>query len=220
MSPRPRTHGPSASRRRRALLDAAVELAGELGAAAVTHRAVAERAGLPPSTTTYFFESIDDLVAEALVTYTAERITEIEQLVATVPDDMTPSEMFARSAQFLMSTPKHHAVAQMEVYLLASRDAELAGPVADAIEAYRRVTVTLLRTVGVRRAQAAARAFQAMADGFAIHHLANPSAGDEDELRRANIALYVAFSLDDDEMAEWERRMAAPLTAAASSRTQ
>ncbi len=219
MSPRPRTHGPSASRRR-ALLDAAVELAGELGAAAVTHRAVAERAGLPPSTTTYFFESIDDLVAEALVTYTAERIIEIEQLVATVPDDMTPSEMFARSAQFLMSTPKHHAVAQMEVYLLASRDAELAGPVADAIEAYRRVTVTLLRTVGVRRAQAAARAFQAMADGFAIHHLANPSAGDEDELRRANIALYVAFSLDDDEMAGWERRMAAPLTAAGPARAQ
>jgi len=216
MSPRPRTHGPSASRRRRALLDAAVELAGELGAAAVTHRAVAERAGLPPSTTTYFFESIHELVAEALVTYTAERIAEIEQLVAAVPDDMTPSEMFTRAASVLTATPKHHAVAQMEVYLLASRDAELAAPVADAIEAYRRVTVTVLRAAGIRRAQAAARAFQAMADGFALHRLANPGPNDEDELRRAAIALYVAYSLDDDEIAAWERRMSAPLSSADS----
>ena len=38
----------------------------QVGAGAVTHRAVAARAGVPLSTTSYFFSSIDELVTEAL----------------------------------------------------------------------------------------------------------------------------------------------------------
>jgi DNA-binding transcriptional regulator YbjK len=54
------------SRRRRAgLLAAAVDLLTEGGFAAVTHRAVAHRAGLPLAATTYYFTSRDQLLAEA-----------------------------------------------------------------------------------------------------------------------------------------------------------
>ena len=66
MAADPRTHRASAQRRRAALLDAAAELAAEIGAGAVTHRAVAARAGVPLSTTSYFFGSIDELVTEGL----------------------------------------------------------------------------------------------------------------------------------------------------------
>ncbi|GAA4809097.1 TetR/AcrR family transcriptional regulator [Tomitella cavernea] len=52
--------------RRRCLVDAAVELLREGGISAIRHRAVAERAGVPLSATTYYFKSIDDLVASAI----------------------------------------------------------------------------------------------------------------------------------------------------------
>lgn len=52
--------------RRRCLVDAAVELLREGGISAIRHRAVAERAHVPLSATTYYFSSIDDLVASAI----------------------------------------------------------------------------------------------------------------------------------------------------------
>ncbi|MEU7898732.1 TetR family transcriptional regulator [Nonomuraea sp. NPDC049152] len=54
-----------ARRRRAALLAAAVDLLTEGGFAAVTHRAVAQRAALPLAATTYYFTSRDQLLAEA-----------------------------------------------------------------------------------------------------------------------------------------------------------
>ena len=43
---------------------ATLELIGEHGPDAVTHRAVAERAGLPLSATTYWFDSKEELLQE------------------------------------------------------------------------------------------------------------------------------------------------------------
>ncbi|WP_440900296.1 TetR/AcrR family transcriptional regulator [Actinosynnema sp.] len=57
---------PKGVRRRQALVEAAAELLVEGGFAALRHRAVAERAGLPLASTTYYFDSIDDLVTAAL----------------------------------------------------------------------------------------------------------------------------------------------------------
>ncbi|MFI7611149.1 TetR/AcrR family transcriptional regulator [Nonomuraea terrae] len=54
-----------ARRRRATLLTAAVDLLTEGGFAAVTHRAVAQRAQLPLAATTYYFTSRDHLLAEA-----------------------------------------------------------------------------------------------------------------------------------------------------------
>ncbi|SEH01446.1 regulatory protein, tetR family [Nonomuraea solani] len=52
-------------RRRATLLSAAVDLLTDGGFAAVTHRAVAQRAHLPLAATTYYFASRDQLLAEA-----------------------------------------------------------------------------------------------------------------------------------------------------------
>ncbi|MFR9730445.1 TetR/AcrR family transcriptional regulator [Saccharopolyspora sp. MS10] len=57
---------PKGERRRRALVEAAVELLADGGLEAVRHRAVAERAGLPLASTTYYFDSLDDLIAAAV----------------------------------------------------------------------------------------------------------------------------------------------------------
>jgi DNA-binding transcriptional regulator YbjK len=68
---------PKGERRRYALVSAAAELLCEGGFDAVRHRAVARRAGLPLASTTYYFSSLDDLIANA-VEYVGTR--EAEQL--------------------------------------------------------------------------------------------------------------------------------------------
>lgn len=57
---------PKGERRRYALVSAAADLLCEGGFDAVRHRAVARRAGLPLASTTYYFSSLDDLIASAV----------------------------------------------------------------------------------------------------------------------------------------------------------
>ncbi len=57
---------PKGERRRGALVSAAAELLSEGGFEAVRHRAVARRAGLPLASTTYYFSSLDELIAAAV----------------------------------------------------------------------------------------------------------------------------------------------------------
>lgn len=57
---------PKGERRRHALVSAAAELLCEDGFDAVRHRAVARRAGLPLASTTYYFSSLEDLLANAV----------------------------------------------------------------------------------------------------------------------------------------------------------
>lgn len=63
------------------MLRATLELIGEHGTDAVTHRAVAERAGVPLSATTYYFASREDLLEQALLDAAREEIEWIEGLV-------------------------------------------------------------------------------------------------------------------------------------------
>jgi DNA-binding transcriptional regulator YbjK len=57
---------PKGERRRQALVEAAAELLVHGGFDAIRHRAVAERAGLPLASTTYYFDSLDELVTAAV----------------------------------------------------------------------------------------------------------------------------------------------------------
>lgn len=57
---------PKGERRRQALVEAAAGLLVDGGFDAIRHRAVAERAGLPLASTTYYFDSLDELVAAAV----------------------------------------------------------------------------------------------------------------------------------------------------------
>ncbi|MCU1649836.1 MAG: putative transcriptional regulator, partial [Pseudonocardia sp.] len=58
MAIRPATHRASGQARRAQLLQAAVEVIAEQGVGGASHRAIATRAGMPLSTTSYFFASL------------------------------------------------------------------------------------------------------------------------------------------------------------------
>ncbi len=74
-------------RRRAALVAAAAELLGSGGFDAVRHRAVAERAGLPLASTTYYFASLDDLVVAAMERRGRDELAEVRAELDALPAD-------------------------------------------------------------------------------------------------------------------------------------
>jgi len=76
---------PKGERRRQALVEAARDLLVERGFDAVRHRAVAERAGLPLASTTYYFDSLDDLVTAAVERHARGELERGRALLAELP---------------------------------------------------------------------------------------------------------------------------------------
>lgn len=77
---------PRNTRRRNALADAAIEVLGTSGIHKLSHRAVDERAGLPPGTATNYFPRRDDLLAAA-----AERVAELHMAEMAAADRAAPN---------------------------------------------------------------------------------------------------------------------------------
>ncbi|MGB3351312.1 MAG: TetR family transcriptional regulator [Mycobacterium sp.] len=75
---------PKGERRRYALVSAAADLLCEGGFDAVRHRAVARRAGLPLASTTYYFSSLEDLIAKAVEHVGTREATELRDRVAVL----------------------------------------------------------------------------------------------------------------------------------------
>lgn len=182
--------------RREALLRAAVELIAEGGLPAITHRAVAARAGLPPSTTGYFFASIDDLATEALRVYAEREITDYLDFAREAAGD----------ADRLLEVVGNRAVdpqlalAQVSIYLEARRNPALREPVGEVVERFRATADALLRSIGFPDATAASPAVVALLDGFMLQHLATPDHPlSADSLITAIRALLTGFLLDEDE---------------------
>ena len=76
---------PKGERRRYALVTAAAELLCHGGFEAVTHRAVAQRAGLPLASTTYYFSSLDALVEAAIEHIGAVEISALRDRIHELP---------------------------------------------------------------------------------------------------------------------------------------
>jgi DNA-binding transcriptional regulator YbjK len=76
---------PKGERRRQALVEAASTLLVEGGFDAVRHRAVAERAGLPLASTTYYFDSLDELIATAVEHHSRAELERGRELLEALP---------------------------------------------------------------------------------------------------------------------------------------
>lgn len=198
---------------RDALLQAAINLLAEGGARAITHRAVAARAGVSATSTTYYFGSIQELTDEALARHVADRSAELEELVAVAVDaGGSAAEVSERVAESLADRADDVVVAQFEVYLEAWRNPGLKEPVGRAIAAFEALATDALRALGVAQPAEAAPAFVALVDGFALHRLARPRPRDEEHsaLRSGLRALFMAAVMDRAEAERWRERLARP----------
>ncbi|WP_017544483.1 TetR/AcrR family transcriptional regulator [Nocardiopsis prasina] len=104
--------------RRRLLLDATMEVITRDGVSAVSQRRVAAEAGVPPSTVTYYHASVDDLLVAALTRVNDTYVAYMD----TLPED--PEQALRGFAALIAEgtePDRTHALAEMELFLLAAR---------------------------------------------------------------------------------------------------
>ena len=78
---------PRGAARRDALLDAVLQVVADEGVDAVTHRRVADVAGLPLASTTYWFESKEHLLTAALERAAERDIERLEAFIREAPSE-------------------------------------------------------------------------------------------------------------------------------------
>lgn len=188
MGIRPQSHYARGQARRERLLEATAEVIATRGLEGVTHRGVAAAAGLPPSTTSYFFASMDELIGAA-VTRIADGVLEATQeLAADIPaaaDDTPVLDYVDRLTDVLIASKETLIRAQFEAYLATSRRPELAEAVQRIVQALEDAAESMFVALGAADARRAGREFLAMVDGFALQRLAHPRPDDRDVLRGA-----------------------------------
>jgi DNA-binding transcriptional regulator YbjK len=156
--------------RRRQLVDAALAVIERDGIAGLTHRAVAEAAGVSLASTSYHFAGIDDLLMTALWRATDDLA---DALRAEAAD---PS--LAGLARFLADEAGFHrdlCIAEYELYLVAARRPEFAGAALAWLDVVADHFAPALK--GAER-----RAFQATIDGVCLHALVRPERRDAEAI--------------------------------------
>lgn len=161
--------------RRLALLEAAVRVIGRGGIAAVDHRAVAAEAGVPLGSTTYYFASKDDMVAQALE-HVADR--EAARIAAELDDgllDTAAETLPERLADTLIGVWAGDLVvllAQYELYLESARRPDLRPAAERWDRAYRELLQRALEQLGASEPDRRARLLCAGLDGLLLDHIA------------------------------------------------
>lgn len=137
--------------RRDELLAAAIELFAEGGSRAITHRAVAARAGLPSATTTYYFETIDELIREALGAHIDQWSRDLEALAAIDIDlDVSLDDASGFISRVFAVRGPDVAALELAIFLAAARVPELRDNATRAMQALEDLATKLLQRVGVR----------------------------------------------------------------------
>ena len=110
--------------RRQTIIDAATRVIADAGLAGLTHRRVAEVAGVPVGSTTYYFKDLDELREAALAEATRASIEGLDQwseALANAGD--LPATLARLTAEYLADHEQFRAI--NELYTAASHRPEL-----------------------------------------------------------------------------------------------
>lgn len=118
---------PKGERRRYALVCAAAELLCEGGFEAVRHRAVADRAGLPLASTTYYFSSLEELIENAVDHLGTAEVIALRSRVQDLPRRRRGAEAVADLLVDLLAgePSRDQLISRYERYLAGARHPEL-----------------------------------------------------------------------------------------------
>jgi DNA-binding transcriptional regulator YbjK len=174
--------------RREEILRATLRLIGERGADAVTHRAVAEAAGVPLSATTYYFASKEELLEQSLLLAAREETERLERLVLELaPLSLTVDEWAAavggQIAGDVAADPAKH-VALFELGLEATRREPLRAELQRWQDAHLRLAEMGCRAIGCDDPAADARVIVATLTGLMLQQLAGGREDFEDAVMR------------------------------------
>jgi DNA-binding transcriptional regulator YbjK len=163
--------------RRHDILEATLRVIGEGGVNSVTHRAVAQEAGVSLASTTYYFDSKSALIEEALDLMIA-RSTECVNEYTSCPPKISQAELIERIVAFAdaqISDPQAFLTAQYELMLEAGR-AEYLRPLA------RRWTIAymdgfqqVVESAGLPRPKVAAEIIMKFVEGALLDQAMTPT---------------------------------------------
>ena len=159
--------------RRLALIEAAASLLLEQGLASLSHRAVAARAGLPLASTTYYFDSADDLCDQALRHLAEGWATRAGAVVDALPATLDR----AQASQAIVAiiggdAPSEQMLLVYERYLDAGRHHRLRPVVATWNNRLKGLVHTVLVRTSLPADDDTAALVLAVADGAAVTALA------------------------------------------------
>lgn len=165
---------------RRAIIEAAIALIGEVGWGQVTTRAIAARAGVPHGAVGYHFTGKADLLREAALTATAQALAEPIAMVRHAGSVREVMEgTFAWYSGGGLADPS--AGLLLEIAREAVRDEALREPMAEVLRDYRAALADLVRADQERGAlrpdvppEGVAATVAALLDGLLLHLLLDP----------------------------------------------
>ena len=156
------------------ILEATLRLIGRSGRQAVTHRAVAEEAGVPLGSTTYYFDSRDDLLGQALEHVSAQEVERYGGLAEELRQLSTPTELADRLLSELVSAAQDRTayIAEYELWLEAGRRPDLREAAQSWCDAEQRAVAGALEHLGSTDPRADASIVVATLDGLGERVLA------------------------------------------------
>jgi len=194
----PKEPRPRGAARREALLDAVLRVVAEEGVDAVTHRRVAEVAGLPLASTTYWFQSKEHLLTAALQRAADRDIARLRAFLGETPQD-TPDPLGL--AVGAVVDPSEHSGQTSRGWLLATYALVLEAARRPALrevtmrwtDGYLDALSPVLAAAGSREPRTDAELLLAAADGLVVEQLASDDESDlTPRLRRLAYALVTA----------------------------
>jgi DNA-binding transcriptional regulator YbjK len=172
----------AAQGRREQILEAALRVIGRSGRQAVTHRAVAEEAGVPLGSTTYYFDSREDLLGQALehvARKEAERYGRLGEELRKAKSARALADMLLDQLIF-EAEDRIAYIAEYELWLEAGRRPDLREPAVAWCDAVQLAVAGAMEKLGSTDPAADASLVVAAIDGLGERVLAR-----EDDPARA-----------------------------------
>lgn len=159
--------------RKTLIADAAIALLGSVGARGLTHRAVDAEAGLPAGSTSFYCRSRLDLLRLALRRHATLDLADLEADALRVTQaTWTRADLLAlvahRVREWLAPAQRARLVARFELFLLASREPELAEIVRELRAQFLLATQAALVRAGVSQPEVRARLLAQFVDGHLL----------------------------------------------------
>ena len=174
-----------------------IRIVAEVGADAVTHRRVAQEAGLPLASTTYWFDSKEHLLTAALERAADRDISRLRAFLRDAPDDADPLALavdaIVGSLEDTAQSSRSSLVATYALMLEAARRPAMRAINQRWTEAYLDSLERLLGVAGSAEPRADAVILLAAADGLFVEQLTSEEAPElGPQLRRLAEALVAA----------------------------
>ncbi len=183
---------------RRAILAATLRILRDRGLASLTHRAVAQEAGVSLALTSYHFASKENLIAEALelaMTDTTARLDETATALLAGDRPVTPAVVAERLCDLTMSRlgdDELAVVSVIELSLAASRRPALQRTTAEWNHTYESIVVELLDRAGIVGPREAAALVVATLEGLVFLQLAEANPDFEHAVLRPALSRLLA----------------------------